>query len=298
MAPYRSILITGGGGMLAHALADQFRARGLAFTAVKRSECDICHADAVAALFEKHRPSLLLNCAAHTGVDLCEDEPNRANAINGEAVGTLARYAREYGTQLIHYSTDFVFDGQSDRPYNPSDQPNPVSAYGSSKLLGETRLQQTAPPAWLIIRTAWLFGRHGACFPQTVLKVARSGRPLKVVNDQLGCPTYTVDLAQASLNLVDAGVSGIQHVTNNSPTTWFDFAAATLEEFGVRADLTPVSTEDWFKMRPRQAKRPAYSVLNTQRYTATTGNILRDWRQTLVDYRIASEKEAEISPTT
>lgn len=296
MDSYRSILITGGAGMLAHALADQLRSRGHGFVVAKRSECDICHPDSVAAVFEKYRPTLVLNCAAHTGVDLCEDEPHRANAVNGEGVGTLARYAREYGTQLVHYSTDFVFDGQNDRPYLTSDHPHPVSAYGASKLLGESRIQQIAPPAWLIIRTAWLFGRHGACFPQTILKFARSGRPLKVVNDQLGCPTYTVDLAEATLNLVDAGASGIEHVTNGSPTTWFDFAAAILDEFGVRAELTPVSTEDWFKMRPKQAKRPAYSVLDTRRYTATTGNILRDWRQTLTDYRIACEKEAEISP--
>jgi len=282
--------------MLAHALAEQLRHRGVGVVAVSRSECDITHPDAVAALFETYRPTLLLNCAAHTGVDQCEDEPHRCNAINGEAVGTLGKQARRYDTRIVHFSTDFVFDGQSDRPYRPFDPPRPVSAYGASKLLGETILAQTAPPSWLIIRTAWLFGRHGACFPETILKFARAGRPLKVVNDQLGCPTYTTDLARATLNLIDVDAMGIQHVTNSSPTTWFDFANATLQEFGFSPSVLPVSTQEWLRMRPKQAKRPAYSVLDMSDYTATTGQTVRDWREALREYRDECTTEAEISP--
>ena len=299
MDVYQSIVITGGQGMLAHALAQELRTRGLPFVAVSRAECDISQPEAVQSLFQKHRPTLVLNCAAHTRVDQCEDEPQLADVINGQAVGTLAAQARETGARLVHYSTDFVFDGQSDRPYLPTDHPNPLSVYGRSKLLGETRLQEANPSSWLIIRTAWVFGRHGSCFPQTILKLAQAGRPYYSRSSTISgaARTYTVDLAQATLRLVDAKAEGIHHVTNQAPTTWFAFARATLDAFRMRGELSPVTTQEWLHMRPRQAPRPGYSVLDTQSYTAATGHQLRDWREALEDYRTASSDEAEMSPT-
>jgi dTDP-4-dehydrorhamnose reductase len=285
MDVYRSIVITGGGGMLAHALADGLRSRGLSPLSVKREECDITSPADVSRLFQSHRPTLLLNCAAHTAVDQCEDEPQRANAINGEGPGILARMSREYRTCLTHFSTDFVFDGQIDRPYRPDDPPNPLSAYGASKLLGEKRIQEASPPGWLILRTAWLFGRHGDCFPSTIVKLAQAGRPLRVVSDQVGSPTSTADLAEAALRLIDRKASGIFHVTNFGTTTWYEFAEAILTAFGVTADLAPVTTAEWLRIRPRQAKRPAYSVLDGEAYTSATNHRLRPWREALGDYR-------------
>jgi dTDP-4-dehydrorhamnose reductase len=295
MDVYRSIIITGGGGMLAHALIDALKARGHTATPVRRAECDIADVEDVSQMFRQHRPSLLLNCAAHTGVDLCEDEPEKANAINGDGPGHLATLAAEYGTRLVHYSTDFVFDGQCDRPYRPDDRPNPVSAYGASKLLGEQRIQELSPPGWLILRTAWLFGGHGSCFPQVMIKMARAGRPLRVVCDQFGSPTYTVDLAAATLRLVDRGLPGIFHVTNSGVTNWHDFAAATLKEFGIPADLAPVTTAEWLRMRPKQAKRPAYSVLDGAQYTVATGHSMRLWTQALRDYRESQAAAPDLS---
>ena len=289
MDVYRSILITGGGGMLAHALVEALTARGLSATAVRRSECDIANSNQVAELFEKYRPTLLLNCAAHTGVDLCEDESDRANAINGEGPAHLAGNALQFGTQLVHFSTDFIFDGQSDRPYRPDDQTHPISVYGASKLLGEQRIQQLNPPDWLILRTAWLFGRHGNCFPQTMVKLARLGRPLRVVNDQFGSPTSTLDLASATLQLIDARAKGIFHVTNEGFTSWYEFARETVREFGVEADLAPVTTSEWVKLRPQQAKRPLYSVLDCQKYRDVTGQSMRQWNEALRDYRISCD---------
>src|SRR5687767_9232423 len=151
MATYDSILITGGCGMLAHALIRALRARGTAAVALDRAAPDVTSEAAVRARFRQTRPTLVLNCAAHTKVDLCEKEEDLASAINGRAVGLLARHAREQGTTLVHYSTDFVFDGSSTRPYRPDDPVRPLSAYGRSKLLGERELQANAPDRWLIL---------------------------------------------------------------------------------------------------------------------------------------------------
>ena len=271
--------------MLAGEMAKAFHARGIEPAMIQRSECDISELSQVRALFSHHKPSLLINCAAHTKVDLCEDEPHRAHAINGIGVRNLGAVSLEHGTKLIHFSTDFVFDGQSDRPYRPDDAPNPLSAYGRSKLSGEAALGQLPLPTWLNIRTAWLFGRHGHCFPKVILDRARAGHGLKIVNDQIGCPTYAVDLAQAVVRLLDHGASGTWHLTNSSPTNWYEFATAILSEFMISAEVKPISTVDWVAMRPRQAHRPAYSVLDTSLYTQLTGLKMRDWRDALRDYR-------------
>jgi dTDP-4-dehydrorhamnose reductase len=285
---YRSIVITGGSGMLAQALAEQLRGRGIEPVLLAHAQLDITQAPAVRAVFEQYRPTLLLNCAAHTGVDQCEQEPERANAINGDAVRLLADTARDFGTRLVHFSTDFVFDGQSHQPYRPEDAPNPLSAYGKSKRLGEVELAAHAPPGWMILRTSWLFGRPGNCFPQTIVNLARKGTSLTVVNDQLGCPTYALDLAAATFDLLDVGAQGIQHVTNEGQTTWFDFAQAILKAFDLTAEITPVTTAQWTQMRPHQARRPAYSVLDTRFFFQATGNALRHWSAALRDYRTLS----------
>lgn len=296
---YRSVVITGGGGMLAQALRHGLAARKLSAVALDRTECDATHESDVRRLFSRHKPTLLINCAAHTKVDLCEDERDKADAINGHAVGTLAAVARDLGTYLVHYSTDFVFDGTSKRPYRTDDPVNPLSAYGRSKLLGERELQANAPPKWLILRTAWLYGRGGPNFPRTIVERARQtsassvepGQPLKVVNDQIGSPTYAPDLAAATFDLMDRGLTGLWHVTNAGQTSWYDFARAALEEFSVNVPITPVTTADWLKMRPKQATRPAYSVLDTEPLARAVGRPMRAWRDALHDFRLAVERQ-------
>jgi dTDP-4-dehydrorhamnose reductase len=285
MSTNESILITGGGGMLAHALARALTARGKTAVAVARADCDITDQNAVARIFEQHRPTLLFNCAAHTKVDLCEQQRELADAINGRAVATLAAQSRRFGTTLVHYSTDFVFDGSLRRPYQPQDPTGPLSAYGRSKLLGEHELQANAPDRWLIVRTAWLYGRNGPCFPRTMINAARQGKPLKVVSDQTGSPTLTDDLAAATLDLLDHGAAGTWHIGNAGQTTWFDFTAAILEEFGLTTDLSATTSADWFKLRPESAVRPAYSVLDTGPFARFVGRPMRGWRQALRDYR-------------
>ena len=285
--PHDSILITGGAGMLAQALREEMNARQLRGTFVDRAACDITDDSSVTRAFEQHRPTLLINCAPHTKVDLCEEQKELADAINGHAVGRLARHARNHGTFLVHISTDFVFDGSSTRPYRPDDPTGPLSAYGKSKLLGEQLLQENAPRKWMIARTAWLYGRGGPSFPRTMIAAARAGKPLKVVSDQTGSPTYTRDLARALFNLVDRDGHGIYHLTNIGQTTWFDFTHAILEEFNLKTELSPTTSAEWFKIRPNSATRPAYSVLDNARYADLVGKPMRTWRDALRDYHAA-----------
>lgn len=289
MAIRTPILITGGRGMLAHAVGRELAGRGYAAHAYDADTCDITDPAAVMALFERYRPGVLINCAAHTRVDQCELEPQRADAVNGHAVGHLAEAARRFDTKLVHISTDFVFDGAKRTPYRPDDVPNPVNAYGRSKLLGERLLQEVNPPNWLIVRTAWLFGPNGYCFPQKILTATRAGRPLRVVADQTGAPTFTCDLAAILIDLVEREASGIWHATNAGPTTWFDFSLAILDTFGIAVDVTPISAAELKAERPLSAIRPTYSVLDTSATERTIGRPVRHWASVLEAYRAAVE---------
>jgi len=287
MSSQDSILITGGGGMLGHALADIFAARGQTAVALARNQLDVANESALQNAFATYRPTLVFNCAAHTKVDLCEQESAKADAVNGYAVGMLAGLCRDNGARLVHISTDFVFDGTSKRPYQPDDPVNPLGAYGRSKLLGETELRRNAPGQWLIIRTAWVYGRWGANFPRAIVQAARAGKPLTVVNDQIGSPTYAPDLAEAIVQLVHSGAEGVWHVTNSGQASWFDLAVATLQQFGITAQLTPISSEQWARIRPGSAARPAYSVLDIRAVTQRIGRPMRDWREGVADFHRA-----------
>lgn len=290
MDVYQRVIITGGGGMLARSLAETLKSRGVEASPLGRAALDIADEKSVQQMFRERRPTLVLNCAAHTKVDLCEDEPAKADAINGYAVGTLAVLCREYGAALVHYSTDFVFDGGSKRPYRVDHPVNPISAYGCSKLLGEEQLQAKSPPRWLIVRTAWAYGVGGMNFPKIIVDRAKQGQPLKVVDDEIGSPTYTVDLAQATLDLLDRNANGIWHVTNSGQVSRYEYAKAILEEFALKTELAPITTADWFKIRPKQARRPAYSVLDVEPIAKLVGKPMRPWRDALRAFRDEIER--------
>jgi dTDP-4-dehydrorhamnose reductase len=283
MSIYDTIVITGANGMLGHALTDALHARHLKPILLPRAQCDLANPDDVQKIFD-HRPTLLLNCAAHTKVDLCEQEPELANRINGAAVGEMAALAKMHGTTLVHISTDFVFNGRGTKPYKIDEPLAPLSAYGKSKLLGETQLQKNAPNHWLIVRTAWVYGRHGANFPRTMVTVARAGKPLSVVSDQIGAPTYTVDLAAAILSLLDQKAHGIFHVTNSGQTNWCDFARASLAEFGIDHPVSAITSADWEKQKPTAAARPRYSVLDLSDLHRATARSMRPWKEALAAF--------------
>lgn len=273
------ILVTGGGGMLATA----FKRLLPQAQFFPRAALDIADEARVKEVVSAIRPKLLINCAAYTKVDLAEQEKDKASAINGEAPGYVARACTE-DTTIVHFSTDYVFDGTIRRPLQYDDPVGPQSVYGLTKLWGEWQLRDHAPDRYLIIRTAWLYGPGGPNFPQAILNAARAGKPLTVIDDQIGCPTFTYDLAQATLELIEKGARGIWHVVNDGETNWHDFAEAVLEEFHINAPVARTSSEEWKKSRPNSAIRPSYSVLDLAPFERLTGHRPPHWRDALARY--------------
>ena len=269
-------LITGAAGMVGTDLRKELESRGEEIVALAKSDLDITNREEVVHFVDDARPDFIVNCAAYTKVDLAETEESLANAINGSAVEFLANAADRAGAHLVQLSTDFVFDGSSTRPYDINDATAPLSAYGRSKLIGEY-----AAAKHTIIRTSWLFGIHGPNFVEAIRNQIRKGtNPLRVVNDQRGRPTYTPHLARAIIRIANLGASGIVHYTDESECTWFDFASAINEELGSLVNVEPVTSDQF----PRPAKRPAYSVLSTERYERLTGVKPESWREGLREY--------------
>lgn len=284
---YDSILLVGANGMLAYAIKRSLTRRGLKATCVDRRNWDITDQPQVELMFEDVRPTLVINCAAYTAVDKAEQEEKLATAVNGDGPRFLAQACMETAATLVHFSTDFVFDGSAVEPYRVEDKPDPIGAYGRSKLAGEIAIENTGFGDWLTIRTAWLYGPGpGRPFPKVILEAARAGKPLKVIDDQHGSPTFTCDLAETALDLLDANARGLFHVTGGGRTTWHGFAAAVLEEFGAKpAAFEAIKAADWAAMKPDSARRPAFSVLDLSRTQAAIGRPIRPWREALRDYR-------------
>ena len=265
--------------------------------ALSRAQLDICDVTAVAAAVGDARPDAVINCAAYTKVDDAEGHAEAAQRVNGEGPGTLARAAADAGAWTVHVSTDYVFDGtKTTGPYVESDPTGPRSVYGQTKLAGERAVAAAAPDSHTIVRSSWLFGTGGPCFPATILRAARSRPELKVVDDQIGCPTYTPQLAAALLSLAEArDAVGVVHVAAAQQTSWFGFASAILAEAmnwlarGNEADGSRAATDGWASLNacstadyPLPAPRPAFSVLRTERSEEVP--VLGDWRTGLEEY--------------
>ena len=293
MSVYDRTVITGGGGMLAAALRQTLERRGAKPHVLSRGACDITDAQSVDDLFELQRPTLVLNCAAYTKVDLAEKETDLANRVNGAGAENLARGCAACGTKLVHYSTDYVFDGTLRRPLRPDDPVGPQSAYGKSKLLGEQAIQRVGGLDYLILRTAWLYGPGGPNFVKTMVTVARAGKPLRVINDQFGSPTYTLDLAAATLELLERDATGVWHLSNAGETNWHDFARAIFDEWKLTPDLQPTTSEAWKAQRPESATRPAYSVLDVTPFGETVGHPMRAWRDALAAFKDEVDRSKE-----
>jgi dTDP-4-dehydrorhamnose reductase len=276
------VLVLGGGGQVARAVVAAAPSRHEVVTKT-RTQLDIADAKALAGALEETRAEWVINGAAYTAVDLAEDQPQQATAVNDTAVGVLARTAAQAGCRLLHLSTDFVFDGKSSRAYLAADPTNPLSVYGRSKLAGECRVQQ-AQEAGIVVRTAWVYASQGKNFVLTMLRLMREKPEIRVVADQIGTPTWAGSAAAAIWRLIEtAAPGGIYHWTDLGVASWYDFAVAIQEEALGRGLLShpvpivPIRTAEY----PTRAHRPAFSVLDTESTRNITGLPGRHWRENL-----------------
>ena len=268
-------LVTGAGGQLGKAMLgclSDWDVKG--FT---RAELDITDGRAVTAAVKEMHPDFVINCAAYTDVDGAERDVDAAMRVNGDAVKGLAAACREVGAALVHFSTDYVFDGTKQSAYTIFDDPDPLSVYGTSKLVGERLAILFASPKVFILRTSWLFASDGANFVEKVYQAGTRQGWVKVVSDHRGCPTFADDLAGATRALLSTGRYGLYHVTNQGETTWYDFARAIFEQAGVPVDVHPISSREL----GRPARRPENSVLDPYPLTETIGYQLPTWENAL-----------------
>jgi len=267
------ILVTGAHGQLGREFLASFQDRGVPWIATDRQDLDITDDDQVRRFVEIRDITCIINCAAYNNVDLAEQEPEACRAVNTLAPGHLARAARERGVPFVTYSTDFVFDGETDRPYVETDPPHPLSVYGRSKLEGEQAVLQSNPQA-LVLRTSWLFGAHGVNFVRRILELCESKNELRMVSDQVSAPTCTRDLVEATRLLLEAQASGLFHVSNSGVASKFEFAREIALAFGWPGRLFPIDSKEF----PAAAVRPAYSKLDTGKLEGATGFTPPPWQ--------------------
>lgn len=273
------VLVLGASGMLGRDLVAG-APPGIDVVATDVRQLDIADPGAVERKLLEVRPRWVVNAAAYTQVDRAESEQEVATLVNGAAVAALAGACARLGVALVHFSTDYVFSGESSRPYLEDDATAPLGAYGRSKLLGEVGIRASGAEH-LLLRTQWLFGEHGRSFARTMWERAARGEATRVVNDQWGRPTYTVDLAAATWRLVERGARGTFHVTNGGePATWYDVARVVFDAAGRVELLSPCATADY----PTPARRPAYGVLDTRKVEMVAGVTMREWREALLAF--------------
>jgi dTDP-4-dehydrorhamnose reductase len=278
------LLVTGAAGMLGQDVTAVATRAGHDVTAFARRDLDITDQDAVRRAVSDAAPAAVVNCAAWTDVDGAEGEEETATAVNGRAAGLVARAAADCGALVVHVSSDYVFAGDATEPYVESSPVGPVSAYGRSKLAGEAAVREAAA-RHAIVRSAWIFGPHGRNFVDTMRRLAGERDEITVVDDQVGCPTYTGHLAEALVGIAERGLTGTLHVAGGGRCSWYDLAAATFEATGAEVTLHRGSSD----ALDRPAPRPAFSVLATERDDTPR---LPDWRDGLAAHLQATQEAA------
>jgi dTDP-4-dehydrorhamnose reductase len=272
------VLIIGSKGMLGSDLLSELSpacdVSGMDLPNIDIARLDQCH-----RIVQEFLPNVIINAAAFTRVDDCETKEALAYAVNGEGPGNLAKAAAVAGALLVHYSTDYVFDGLKENAYMEEDAPHPQNVYGKSKLLGEELIRQNCPNH-LILRTSWLFGPNGPNFIKTIVNAARGGNPLRVVNDQRGSPTYTKDVAAHTMRMIQAGCRLTYHLTNSGVCTWHELASKALEWAGINVAIQAVSSNEF----PRPAVRPRNSVLANAHLESDGLPLMRHWQSAAREY--------------
>lgn len=284
----KKILVTGCNGQLGRAIRKEYEKEQVEFinTDVVEGDgvisLDITDIEAVLKLARERKPDVIINCAAHTNVDKCEEQWDLAYKINAIGPRNLSIAARELDAKMIHVSTDYVFEGNGTQPYTEFDAPNPVSAYGKTKLEGEKFVKEFAPK-YFILRTAWLYG-DGKNFVKTMLKLAENHDEVSVVCDQLGSPTSAVELAKMIHYLEETENYGLFHATCEGDTNWADFAEEIFKLAGKNTKVNHVTSVQYKEMNPASANRPAYSILDNYMLRLTSDYKMADWHEALEVY--------------
>ena len=281
------VLVTGANGQLGQAI--QFVAGNypnINFVFCSSSDLDITNKENCDSVFNKEKPDFCINAAAYTAVDKAESEPEKAHLINCIGAKNLAETCKEFNAKLIHISTDFVFDGSKNSPYNETDLPNPKGVYGQTKLEGEIAIQEVFD-AYFIIRTSWVYSQFGNNFMKTMLRLAFERTSLSIVNDQIGTPTNAIDLAECLVTIITEHSKlntehyGIYNFSNEGQCSWFDFAKKIFEINQVKIDVIPIPTTQF----PTPAERPKYSVLDKTKIKSTFGIEIKPWEQSIEIYK-------------
>ena len=276
------VVITGAGGMLGQDVVTVANSLGHQVTALAREDLDVTDPARVERTIVREKPGAVINCAAYTDVDGAEENESEASLVNAEGAGFVAAAADKVGAKVVYVSTDYVFDGSKRGGYIETDETDPIQVDGRSKLAGE-RATSLADGRSFIVRSSWLFGPGGSNFVETMLRIGGEGKPVMVVHDQVGCPTYTGHLAAGLVRLIDSAAYGVHHMAGGGSCSWYEFAQEIFDQAGVECHVMSGTTE----MLARPAPRPAFSVLGTERPDPIR---LPHWRQGLAEY--LAEREA------
>lgn len=272
------VLITGSNGMLGHDLIEVLKDNHELILTTSKT-LDITNKDQVFEVICDAEPDVVINSAAYTDVDGCEENQDLAYAVNGEGVKNLALACKEVDCALVHISTDYIFNGKNDRPWVEDDEIGPISVYGKSKLKGEEAILETLDK-YFIVRTAWLYGINGKNFPKTMLELAKNHSEITVVYDEVGTPTYTPDLAYGISELIETDYYGIYHLTNSGNCSWCEFARYIFEVAGKDIKVVPVTASEF----ARPAPRPSYSVLENKNWVDKGFTPLRSYKEAIKEY--------------
>lgn len=275
----QKVLITGANGQLGKELVELFTEKGFEVYGFGRDKMDITNQVQVQEIIGAVKPNIVIHSAAHTKVDLAESEPDQAFSINAYGTRNVAVAAEAVGAKLVYVSTDYVFDGTNDEPYNEFSPTSPLGVYGKSKLAGE-QFVRDLHYKFFIVRTSWVYGKYGANFVKTMLKLGEERKELSVVADQIGCPTYTLDLAHAILELVDTQKYGVYHISNSGSCSWYEFAKEIFKVSNMEVQVNPCTTADF----PRPASRPANSVFEHMSIKLNNFTSVRHWREALSSF--------------
>lgn len=274
-----SVLVTGAGGQLGRELVELLRSEGVQVYGLTRAELDITDSEAVRQWVDSYRPGAIVHAAAYTQVDRAECEADEAFRTNAIGTRNIAVAAQSAGARLVYVSTDYVFDGTRKTPYNEWCETGPLNVYGRSKLAGEAFVRELHS-RFFIVRTSWVYGPYGHNFVKTMLRLGQEGKELRVVNDQFGAPTNTLDLSRAIAALLMTEKYGLYHVSNSGQCSWYEFACEIFNLAGIDAKITPIATETL----QQQAKRPSYSVLEPMMLRLNDFPPLPAWQQALKRY--------------